>query len=183
MILKTEYVPGLNVAALVAYVHSEENRVWPDAPGNTETVVGIKLIEAQKPDGDWGDPTLYRVTLDIRERRDPGGNRSPERIDPKYLLRVYSILSELPSDAPVQSGMKLSEALEALVDKFDPFLMKSHPFDIIHESTGEIILRADRKLTRTLTRKLLANLHQLELDSLPNCQLTELIKQLRNEIK
>lgn len=91
MITKFEGIPGPNLASLLGFIHSDENRVTICGEKGQPMIIRIKAIT---PDNQGGG-TWYGVTLDIVEWLPKElGNRGQDRVDPKYLMKVYEILGE-----------------------------------------------------------------------------------------
>jgi hypothetical protein len=166
MILKIESVPGLNVAHLVAYIHSNENRAFPEDDTNKQSVIDIKVIEAQKPQNSE-DPTTYRVTLELSESRasEKGGI---ELVNPKYLMRAYKILMGHLDDPSLQSGENLSAEQQSASNGFNDFHGMKIPLEVIHEPSGKVLLSADQEVTYKVSDKLVANIHHLNWKEVDN---------------
>lgn len=88
MITKFDSIPGNNLASLLTFIHSDENRVTIPKQEGQPMIVRIKAIS---PDNQGGG-TWYGLTLDILEWLPKGDEPGQKRIDPKYLLKVYEIL-------------------------------------------------------------------------------------------
>ena len=90
MIMKFDSIPGHNLAALLSFVHGDENQV---AVPRQVVQVMIVRIKAINPDNQRGG-TWYGLTLDILEWLPKGDEPGQNRVDSKYLLKVYEILEE-----------------------------------------------------------------------------------------
>ena len=90
MIAKFDNIPGKNLAELLTFIHSDENRVLIPTETSSRMIVRIKAVS---PDNQEGG-TWYGLTLDITEWIPKGKERGQNRVDPKYLLRVYDILGK-----------------------------------------------------------------------------------------
>lgn len=87
MIAKFDGIPGKNLASLLDFIHSDENQVTVNGPWM------IVRLKAVSPDAQSGG-TWYGLTLDIVEWLPKGDGPGQNRVDPKYLLRVYQILGQ-----------------------------------------------------------------------------------------
>lgn len=90
MITKFDGIPGNNLASLLTFIHSDENRVTIPCQEGQPMIVRIKAVS---PDNQGGG-TWYGLTLDIQEWLPKGDQPGQNRVDPKYLLKVYEILGQ-----------------------------------------------------------------------------------------
>lgn len=90
MIAKFEGIPGDNLAALLTFIHGDENRVTIPRQEGQPMIVRIKAVN---PDNQGGG-TWYGLTLDIVEWLPKGDEPGQNRVDPKYLLKVYEVLGK-----------------------------------------------------------------------------------------
>lgn len=92
MIVKFEAIPGDNLAILLTFIHGDENRVV--SPYQVEEGQPmIVRIKAVNPENQVGG-TWYGLTLDIVEWLPKLDRPGQNRVDPKYLLKVYEILGQ-----------------------------------------------------------------------------------------
>ena len=177
MILKTEYVSGGCLAALVTYAHSKENLACPDTDGAYKGVIDIRLIEAMKKESDDDDVVKYRVTLDIIEWFD--GDTPKQRVEPAHLLKVYSILGEHHPAVCGNDGLISDEQAERLYAQvsMERFLGEKVPYDCCCK--GEYIYQANTKLIKNLLLKLLKHLKHLDWDDGAKHELVTVLQQLR----
>lgn len=89
MIAKFDGIPGKNLAALLAFIHGDENKVTFSRE-RWEMIVRIKAIS---PDNQGGG-TWYGLTLEILEWTSKEDGSGQNRVDPKYFLKVYEILGQ-----------------------------------------------------------------------------------------
>lgn len=90
MIAKFEQIPGNNLAALLKFVHGKDN--WVTIP-KEEGQTMIVRIKAVNPDNQGGG-TWYGITLDLLEWLPKGDEPGQNRVDSKYLVKVYEILGQ-----------------------------------------------------------------------------------------
>ncbi len=91
MIAKFDGVPGTNLASLLAFIHSQENKENISYLGCNVQIVRVKeVVVGSQPGG-----TLYNLTLQIEEWIRVGrAEEGYRQVDPKYLLRVYEIIGK-----------------------------------------------------------------------------------------
>ncbi len=88
MIAKFDNVSGANLVTLLSFIHSDENCVelaWTKPTKNV--IVTVKSVTP--PQSIVGG---YNITLEITEYISKSPTGGMNRVDPKYLLRVYLIL-------------------------------------------------------------------------------------------
>jgi len=88
MITKFDGIPGNNLASLLTFIHSDENRVSVPHQIGQPMIVRVKSVT---PDNQAGG-IWYGLALEILEWISKGDEPGKNRVDPKYLLRVYEIL-------------------------------------------------------------------------------------------
>jgi len=93
VILKFKSVNGEAFSKLTSFVHSDENVIKIPDGGGQEMVVVIRKV---KPDNSQSWGTWYAITIEIEECMSRGQVGGRERIDPKYLLKVYEIVGDKP---------------------------------------------------------------------------------------
>jgi hypothetical protein len=89
VIVKFDGIPGHNLSALLTFIHGDENRLTISHQAQPMIV----RIKAVNPDNQGGG-TWYGLTLEIVEWLPRGDGPGQNRVDPKYLLRVYKILGQ-----------------------------------------------------------------------------------------
>jgi hypothetical protein len=89
MIVKFREIRGKNITQLLNFIHGEENRVNIPHQGE-KLIVRPKEI---KPDNQTGG-IWYDITLEILEWLPKGDKPGLNRVDQKYLLRVYKIIGQ-----------------------------------------------------------------------------------------
>jgi hypothetical protein len=88
MIAKFDDISGNNLASLLTFVHSADNRVTILQQEDQQIIVRIKVvIPDNRSVGTW-----YGLTLEIMEWLPIVDKPGQSRVDPKYLLKVYEIL-------------------------------------------------------------------------------------------
>ena len=113
MIAKFDNIPGENLTALLTFIHGDENQVTifrPDHHPPQYEKLMIVRIKAVNPDnldcGKW-----YGLTLDILEWLPKESGAGLNRVDPKYLLKVYKILGQNRTSTekypPISAGTKV----------------------------------------------------------------------------
>ena len=90
MIAKFSEISGDNLAALLAFIHGDENRVAIPHHEDRLMVIRIKAINPV----DQGDETSYNLTLDIVEWFRKGTAPELYRVDPKFFLKAYEIIGQ-----------------------------------------------------------------------------------------
>ncbi|QQR64470.1 hypothetical protein IPH92_02775 [Candidatus Kaiserbacteria bacterium] len=103
MIAKFDGISGDNLAALLTYIHGDENRVAIPQLEDRLMIIRVKAVNPVNQ----GDDTRYGLTLDIIEwvpKRDTSGQY---RVDPKFLLKVYEILGQDRATEGVSSGIRV----------------------------------------------------------------------------
>ncbi len=93
MIAKFDKITGENLAALLTFIHGDENSetVYRSSLGG-DTKYIIVRIKACNPEN-HGDDMWYNLTLDILDWITKGNDSGQnDRVDPKYFLKVYEIL-------------------------------------------------------------------------------------------
>ena len=90
MIAKFESVSSKNLATLLLFTDGEEN--WVNIPQQDDQVMIVR-VKAINPKNQGGG-TWYELTLDIVEWVPKGDQPGQNRVDPKYLLKVYEILGQ-----------------------------------------------------------------------------------------
>jgi hypothetical protein len=94
MITKFECIPGKNLATLMSFIHSEEN--WVINPEVRTMIVSIKAISPHNVASSFTEH--YGLTLELLEwfplREDTQLSLRQERVDSKYLMKVYEILGQ-----------------------------------------------------------------------------------------
>jgi hypothetical protein len=90
MITKFDGIPGNNLASLLTFIHSDGNRVSIPLKEGEPMIVRIKSVS---PDNQGGG-TWYGLTLEILEWLPKGDEPGQNRVDKKYLMKVYEILGQ-----------------------------------------------------------------------------------------
>lgn len=95
MILKVDRVSGLSFYRLLGFVHSQENRLGIE-DGPQPMVVQLKSVEPNNRNAGGKYGADYDIALEILDRiPTPISSSDPnEPVDPKYLLRVYQIITK-----------------------------------------------------------------------------------------
>ncbi len=96
MIAKFDGIPGNNLIALLAFIHGEENRAAIPKHAGQPMIVSIKAITTESQHNN----TWYGLSIDILEWLPKGDEPGQNRVEPKYLLRVYEILGK---DRPTEN--------------------------------------------------------------------------------
>lgn len=127
MITKFDGITGINLASLLTFIHSDENRVTIPRREVQPMIVRIKAVN---PDN-RGDGAWYGLTLEILEWLPRGDESGQNRVDTKYLLKVYEILGRkslaehLSADKPhksVDSWPTISTGTLVRTVKENPFV-------------------------------------------------------------
>jgi hypothetical protein len=113
MIAKFEGIPGSNLSALLTFIHGDENRVAVPRQAGQLMIVRVKAVN---PDNQGGG-TWYGLTLDILEWTSKGDQPGENRVDSKYLLKVYEILGQDRLTSCVSKKEKKPEDKDAKVGR------------------------------------------------------------------
>ncbi|MEK9182802.1 MAG: hypothetical protein AAB809_01855 [Patescibacteria group bacterium] len=92
MIAKFDGISGQNLATLLTFIHGDENRTTISR--REEEQLMIVRIKAVNSDNQQSGGTCYGLTLEILEWLPKREGLGQNRVDPKYLLKVYEILGE-----------------------------------------------------------------------------------------
>ncbi len=118
-----------------------------------EKAADVKDTSLRVPSGCTG------IVMDVRVSSRNTANR--EKIDPAEKRKQEKQIVE-------EHKRKRDELTEQLTDKLSDILLgEKIPLDVVNAQTGEIIIPANRKITKTLLRKLAAANEVIEIDPSP----------------
>ena len=119
-----------------------------------EKAADVKDTSLRVPSGTTG------IVMDVRvsSRKDLS---SEEKLSPTEVKKQYKTIEE-------DYKKKKSDLTDQLTEKLSDILLgEKIPLDVVNEQTGEIIIPANRKITKTLLRKLAAVYDHIEIDPSP----------------
>lgn len=96
-----------------------------------------------------------------------------QAIDPRFLPETETVVR--PETIPPNPTEELVEELGHRI------LGEKTQFDIVHEDTGEVLVPAYRKITKTLVRVLINNIEKLDFENGPD-PIIKMVKELRDKM-
>lgn len=120
-----------------------------------EKAADVKDTSLRVPSGCTG------IVMDIRVTTSNIGRKSGNSVDPADLRKQLKKINDEHKKRKDQLTDQLTEKLS------DILLGEKIPLDVVNAQTGEIIIPANRKITKTLLRKLAAVYDHIEIDPSP----------------
>jgi DNA-directed RNA polymerase subunit beta len=135
-----------------------------------EKAADVRDTSLKAPSGTHG------IVMDVKvsSKNDAIGVTGKEK--PTDVKKLQSEISEKHEDVVTQLTEDLTEALSNIL------LGEKIPLDVMNASSGDIIIPANRKITKTLLRKLAANYGHVEIDPSPiRIKIMGIIDEYRNK--
>ena len=134
-----------------------------------EKAADVKDTSLTVPSGTYG------IVMDVKVSSRHEVSR--EKLTPSETKRQLKTITE-------DNRKKKDELTEQLTDSLSNFLLgEKIPLDVVNAQTGEIIIPANRKITKTLLRKLAVAHDHIEIDPSPiRNKIREIIAQLRAQV-
>ncbi|MDF7807075.1 DNA-directed RNA polymerase subunit beta [Pontiellaceae bacterium B12219] len=135
-----------------------------------EKAADVRDTSLKAPSGTHG------IVMDVKvsSKNDALGITGKEK--PTDVKKLQSEISEKHDDVVSQLTEDLTEALSNIL------LGEKIPLDVMNASSGDIIIPANRKITKTLLRKLAANYGHVEIDPSPiRIKIMGIIDEYRNK--
>ena len=121
-----------------------------------EKAADVKDTSLKVPSGTYG--IVMDVKISSKKERD--GEKEPEKEDATLKKASKAVLEE-------HKG-KMDELRDQLTEALSNILLgEKIPLDVVNSETGEIIIPANRKITKTLLRKLATVYDRIEIDPSP----------------
>ena len=118
------------------------------------------------------------IVMDVKvsSKNDNDNNDDDQKETPEDLKKRQSEIKNRHSNVVVQLTEDLTEALSNIL------LGEKIPLDVINGDNGDILIPANRKITKTLLRKLAANYKNVEIDPSPiKIKIMGIIDEYRNK--
>ena len=120
-----------------------------------EKAADVKDTSLRVPSGCTG------IVMDIRVSSHGLATRRAEKLDPAELKKQLKKIND-------EHKKKRDQLTDQLTEKLSDILLgEKIPLDVVNAQTGEIIIPANRKITKTLLRKLAAVHDHIEIDPSP----------------
>jgi DNA-directed RNA polymerase subunit beta len=135
-----------------------------------EKAADVRDTSLKAPSGTHG------IVMDVKvsSKNDAMGVTGKEK--PTDVKKLQSEISEKHEDVVTQLTEDLTEALSNIL------LGEKIPLDVMNASSGDVIIPANRKITKTLLRKLAANYGHVEIDPSPiRIKIMGIIDEYRNK--
>ena len=139
-----------------------------------EKAADVKDTSLKVPSGTYGIIMDVKVSSKIDGQKSPKMPKAPESEEPKG-----------PKEGDESFKAKREELLDQLTEALSNILLgEKIPLDVINSESGEIILPANRKITKTLLKKLATVHDRVEIDPSPiRNKIFEIIGQFRKKFE
>ncbi|MBN2161820.1 MAG: DNA-directed RNA polymerase subunit beta [Pontiellaceae bacterium] len=133
-----------------------------------EKAADVRDTSLKAPSGTYG------IVMDVKVSSKNNGVTGKEK--PTDLKKLQSEIQDRHEDVVAQLTEDLTEALSNIL------LGEKIPLDVMNAESGDVIIPANRKITKTLLRKLAANYEHVEIDPSPiRIKIMGIIDEYRNK--
>jgi len=120
-----------------------------------EKAADVRDTSLKAPSGTYG------IVMDVKVSSKNNAMGASGKEKPTDLKKLQTEITERHEDVVAQLTEDLTEALSNIL------LGEKIPLDVMNSSSGDVIIPANRKITKTLLRKLAANYEFVEIDPSP----------------
>ncbi len=133
-----------------------------------EKAADVRDTSLKAPSGTYG------IVMDVKVSSKNAGATGKDK--PTDLKKLQSEIQDRHEDVVTQLTEDLTEALSNIL------LGEKIPLDVMNAESGDVIIPANRKITKTLLRKLAANYEHVEIDPSPiRIKIMGIIDEYRNK--
>ena len=137
-----------------------------------EKAADVRDTSLKAPSGTHG------IVMDVKVSSKDNGMGASAKDKPTDVKKLQTEITERHEDVITQLTEDLTEALSNIL------LGEKIPLDVMNSSSGDVIIPANRKITKTLLRKLAANYADVEIDPSPiRIKIMGIIDEYRNKFK